>query len=512
MTTTQPMPQPNSDLSAHAVQEHGNRPGPLTHDEPDEQRRTWTVAAIALVAQVLVVLDISVVNTALPSIGADLHLTGAELQWLVTAYLMMSGGGLLLGGRIADLLSRKVVFLVGLAVFTVASILSGLADTATQLTLSRAGQGLAAALLTPAALSIISTAYSGRQRRTGLALWGAVGSLGVAAGVLLGGALTTWLGWQAIFFINAPIGAAAFIAGISAIPANAPVKELASTTQRAYVSTLRRFDIPGAVTVIGGLVALIYGLGASGPDGWGSAKVLVALAVSAVLFTAFIRIENRAAAPLFPPHTWKVRTLVTGTAVMLAVTGILVGTVFLTSIYLQTVLGFSALQAGLAFLPFALAITGGTLVARHALAHGSPRAVSMVGLVVTGAGAVLLSRADASSAYGTGILPALLVIGVGVGAVFVPVSVTAMAGIPPQHAGMASGFLMTGHEVGAALGVAVLSAIATSAGTLTTAGGAANGFTRGLLAAATIAGVAALLAFWRMPATRVTGPVGHMHH
>ncbi len=467
-----------------------------------EPRASWAVLAIALAAQILVVLDISVVNTALPSIGADLSLGGSDLQWLVTAYLMMSGGGLILGGRIADLLSRKAVFLVGLAVFTGASILSGFAGSAGQLTVTRAAQGLAAALMTPAALSLITTTYAGAQRRTGLALWGAVGSLGIAAGVLLGGALTTWTSWQAIFWINGPIGAVALVAGLKAVPATPSSDRL----------SWRKFDLPGAAAVIGGLVALIYALGSTERHGWGSFTVLAALGASAILFSAFAHLERRASYPLVPPHTWKVRTLVSGTAVMLGVTGVLVGTVFLTSIYLQTVLGYSALRAGLAFLPFALAIAAGTMIARHLLGHVTPRAVAVVGLVLAAGGAVLLSTAGAGTAYATGVMPALLVVGLGVGAVFVPVSVTAMAGIPPEHAGMASGFLMTGHEVGAALGVAVLSAVATTAGSLTSASGVTAGFSRGLVAAAVVAALVAVVAYWRMPATRVTGPVGHLHH
>ena len=361
---TPPATTPHTPSTTH----HGHAATPGHHGgTDDEPRKSWVVLALALAAQILVVLDISVVNTALPSIGRDLHLDGADMQWVVTAYLMMSGGGLLFGGRIADLLSRKWVFLTGLTIFTVASIVSGFASGATELIAARAGQGLSAALMTPAALSIIMTTYSGAQRRLGLTLWGAVGSLGVAAGVLLGGALTTWAGWQTIFWINAPIGAVALLAGLKVIPA--------STTPRV---TLKQFDVAGAVAVIGSLAALIYGLGATEQHGWLSARVLVAFATSAVLAVAFMLRENKAANPLVPPHTWKVKSLVSGTTVMLGVTGVLVGTVFLVSIFVQTVMGYSAIRAGVAFVPFALAITVGTVVARHALAHGTPRAVAGV--------------------------------------------------------------------------------------------------------------------------------------
>ena len=311
-------------------------------------RKSWAVLAVALTAQILVVLDISVVNTALPTIGSALHLDSSDLQWLVTAYLMMSGGGLLLGGRIADLLSRRRVFLTGMAVFTIASLVSGFAGNAGELIAARATQGLAAALMTPAALSLIMTTYSGAQRKTGLALWGAVGSLGVAAGVLVGGALTTWAGWQAIFWVNVPIGVVALLVGR---------RVLAKDTHAA--ARPEQFDLPGAVTVVGGLGALM----SPSPAPPATAGRRPTPGRARRLGGAARRVpplERRAASPLVPPHTWKVRTLVSGTTVMLGVTGLLVGAVFLTSIFVQTVLGYSALRAGLAFLPFALAITAGT--------------------------------------------------------------------------------------------------------------------------------------------------------
>lgn len=487
-----------------ATAHHGQAAATAHHTEADpenEPRTSWVVLALALAAQILVVLDISVVNTALPSIGRDLGLDGPDLAWVVTAYLMMSGGGLLFGGRIADLLSRKWVFLTGLAVFTGASIASGFAGSATELITARAAQGLSAALMTPAALSIIMTTYSGAQRRTGLALWGAVGSLGVAAGVLLGGALTTWAGWQTIFWVNAPIGAVAVLVGLKVVPA-----------VRTPRVSLSQFDLAGATTVIGSLAALIYALGASEQHGWLSARVLLSLTGSAMLATAFIVLERHAASPLVPGHTWTVKPLVSGTGVMLGVTGILVGTVFLTSIFVQTVMGYSAMRAGVAFVPFALAITIGTVLAKHALAHGTPRAIAAIGLALVAGGAVLLAQASAGAVFATDVLPGLTVVGLGVGMVFVPVSVTAMAGVPPQHAGMASGFLMTGHEVGAALGVAVLSAVASTAGTLTTAAGVVDGFPRGFLAAAVIAAALAAFAYLRMPAVRLDGAAMTMHH
>lgn len=473
---------------------------PVRVVEESVTKKSWAVLGVALVAQILVVLDISVVNTALPSIGRSLHLGGGNLQWLVTAYLMMSGGGLLLGGRVADLLSRRTVFLTGLGLFTVASLVSGFASSGGELIAARAVQGLSAALLTPSALSLIMTTYAGAQRKAALAVWGAVGSLGVAAGVLLGGAITTWSSWEFIFWVNGPIGLVALLVGRRIL-----------AKDRAERPSLRDFDLPGALAVLGGLAALVYGLGGTEKHGWWSLPTTAAFGLSFLLLVAFLKIEQHAAQPLFPPHIWKLNNLVSGTAVMLGVTGILVGTVFLTSIFLQTVLGYSALRTGLSFLPFALSITAGTVVAKHLLSHTSPRTISTVGLLLTVGAALLLSTATSEAQYGVDILPGLVTLGLGVGTVFVPVSVTSMAGIPASHAGVASGFLMTGHEIGAALGVAILSAVASTAGTLTTAAGAADAFSRGFVGAAAMGTLVAVFALLRMPKTRGTGGGGHLH-
>jgi EmrB/QacA subfamily drug resistance transporter len=497
--TTDHKPAPTQDevRAAH----HGQHHAPYDEAGPEDTggKRSWALLAIALAAQILVVLDIAVVNTALPSIGSALHLQGSHLAWLVTAYLMMSGGGLLLGGRIADLLSRRRVFLTGLGLFTTASLVSGFAETGNQLIAARAVQGLSAALLTPSALSLIMTTYEGAQRKTALAMWGAVGSLGVAAGVLLGGALTSWAGWQTIFWVNVPIGVVALVIGHRIIATD--------TTPRPSV---RDFDFPGAATAVGGLATLIYAVSGTTTHGWASAQTIVSLAVSVVLLGAFLKLEQRAVKPLFPPHVWKLQALVSGTTVMLGVTGILVGAVFLTSIFLQTVLGFSALETGLGFLPFAFAITAGTVVAKHMLGHLSPRVIATTGLLVTVASSLWLSTVDSNAHFAADVLPGLSALGLGVGMVFVPVSVTSMAGIPSSHAGVASGFLMTGHEIGAALGVAVLSAVAGSAGSLVTATGAADAFSAGFVGAAVMGAAFAVFALLRMPATKVIG-AGHLH-
>ena len=490
-------------IHAHHTGKTTDRPEPSTTHAAGT-RKPWTVLIVALIAQILVVLDISVVNTALPSIAPALHLGAGDLQAVVTAYLMVSGGGLLLGGRIADLANRRTVFLTGLALFTLASLASGFANDATWLITSRAVQGLSAALLTPSALSLVTTTYEGDQRRKGLALWGVVGSLGVAAGVLVGGALTTWVNWQLIFWVNVPIGAIALLAGLHAIP---------TPPARGERFGVQRLDLPGAAAVIAGLSTLVFALSGTSGHGWASGRTLAAFTLSAVLLAGFLAWERHASEPLFPPHVWGVRPLVTGTALMLGVTGILVGSVFLTSILLQAHLHYTALKAGLAFLPFAFAITVGAVAARHAMAHLAPRTVAAAGFVITAAASLLLARVGDHAHYAADLLPGLVLLGVGVGLVFAPVSVTSMAGIPESHAGLASGFLMTGHEVGAALGVAVLSAAANAAGSLTFPSQVVDAYARGSLVAAGAAAVLAVTAWARMSKHKVAGGAGmHMHH
>ena len=506
MTTTDAPPATHGDAGrmphGHSPHAHHGYGAGLHLDSDDGARRPWTVLAIALAAQILVVLDISVVNTALPTIGHSLHLRGGDLQWLVTAYLLMSGGGLLLGGRIADVFPRRRVFLTGLAVFTMGSVISALAGNAGVLIAARAGQGLGAALMTPAALSLITTTYSGAQRTRGLTLWGMVGSLGIAAGVLFGGVLTTWAGWQMIFWINVPIGAIAFCIAVVKLP------KLPATHPG-----LAQLDLPGGAAVVLGLGTLIFGIESVTSHGWTAPRTIAAFIAATVLLGAFSRHEQRVAHPLVPPHTWRLRSLVAGTGTMAGITAILVGVIFLISIFCQTVLGYSALRTGLALLPLAAAITASAHVAGHLLQHLTARTVAASGLIAAAAGAFLLQRATAHpGSYVTTLLPAVIVLGLGAGVGFIAVSISAMAEVPTAHAGMASGLLMTGHEVGAALGVAVLGAAASSAGTLATAAGAAVGTGRGFAVAGMLALIVAAVSALTLPKTKATaGAPIHMH-
>ncbi len=476
---------------------HGHH-GTAVEADANTDTRPWGPMIVALVAQVLVVIDISVVNTAMPTIGHELGLASSDLQWVVTAYLLLSGGCLLLGGRIADLVSRRAVFLTGLTLFTAASLFTGFAGGAAELIAGRAAQGAAAALMTPAALSIIGTTYTGKQKARGLALWGAIGGLGIAVGVALGGVLTTWASWEAIFWINVPIGVLAIAATLHVVPRDP--KGSASLSQ---------FDVPGALVGVGSLATLMFTLARVESQGWTSVPTVVGLGLTGGLMAAFVIRERHAEQPLVHPHTWKISSLVSSTTVMLGITGLLMSVVFLTSIFGQTALGYSALESGLAFLPLAFALVIGTHLAAHGSAHLPVRTIAAVGLAVVAGGGLFLSRATETSSYVGGLLPGLCLIGVGAGLVFAAVAGTAMNGIPAEHTGMASGFLMTGHEVGAALGVAVLSAVAGTAGNLTATAGVVDAYGRGSTAITVIAVVFAVLAAVWMPAGKADA--GHMH-
>ena len=427
------------------------------HTDEQETRHPWTVLALMLAAQFMVVLDVSVVNVALPSIGADLHLSSSAYQWTVSAYVLFSGGFLLLGGRLADLFDRRRIFLIGLTLFTTASLASGLAGSATALVISRAAQGAGAALLTPAALSVVMTTYAGKQRATALAVWGTVASMGIAAGVLFGGVLTSAFDWRAVFFINVPIGISVLIGTVRTVAAGSGAG-----------ADWSGLDIPGAVVLVAGLLALVQAVESTSSHGWTAPSTLVCAAVSTVLLTAFAIIELRVPAPLVPPKVWRVRSLISSSTVIAGVTGAVAGAIFLSSLYLQQVLGSSAVVTGLQFLPLAGAITVSAAIASKLLAHTGPRAMIVVGLVVCAAGALMLSTAGADATYAADVLPGFLVLGIGTGPMFVAISVGAMADVPHQHAGLASGLMMTGHEIGAAVGIAFLTAVA---GDLTTRAG-----------------------------------------
>jgi len=457
-------------------------------------RKSWAILALLAVAQFMVVLDITVVNVALPSIGSDLGFAAGDLQWVVTAYVIVAGSLLLLGGRMADLLGRRPVFLAGLLVFTGASLASGFAATPDALIASRAAQGLGAAMLSPAALSIITTTYVGAQRTTALSVWGAIGAGGAAAGMLFGGMLVTWLSWEWIFFINVPIGIVSAIGALHLLPASG-----------GMVNPLRRLDLSGAFAVVAGLVVLVYAIQGTGVHGWGSARTVLLLVLSGGLLTVFARIERTTGDPLVPPATWHMPSLVSSATVMFGASGILVGTFFLNSLFFQNVLGASALETGLAFLPLAVIIGVAAHAASHLLARFGARAVVVIGLTMVAAGNLLLAAASFEASYVPDLLPALLLIGFGVGLAFVAASVGAMADVRDDGAGLASGLMTTAHEIGAAFGVAIFSAVALGSGAVLATGAAfVNGYSNGALVGALIAGTLALLALITVPAIKPT--------
>ena len=353
----------------HTTTPHANDHRPRAGHAPPP-RTSWAPLALLAVAQFMVVLDITIVNVALPSIGAALGFAAADLQWVVTAYVLCSGGLLIAGGRAADLLGRRNVFLAGLGVFTAASLACGVAPSPGALVAARAVQGAGAAMLTPAALAIVTATYRGPQRATALALWGAIASGGVGIGVLFGGVLTTALSWHWVFLVNVPVGVAAAALTPRVVPAQ--------PADRAH----RSLDLPGGIAVVAGLAVLVFALSGAAEHGWGSARTLGLLALAGGLLAAFALIERSVARPLLAPSVWRSGSLVSGTAIMLGATGILAGTFFLNSLYLQDVLGWSALETGLAFLPFVVAIALGVHATSHAIGRAGSRVLLVAGLLL----------------------------------------------------------------------------------------------------------------------------------
>jgi EmrB/QacA subfamily drug resistance transporter len=471
-----------------------SRTAPRIGDAASEGRSWWILALIGL-AQFMVILDVTVVNVALPSIGKALSFAATDLQWVVTVYVLFTGGLMLLGGRATDMLGRRRVFLVGLLVFTAASLASGLAWSPAALIVARAAQGFGAALLLPSALAIITTSYSGTQRTVALSIWGAIGSAGVAAGVLFGGVITTLLGWEWIFYINVPVGFVVAAGAVRLLPA-----------VQALAPARLKLDLLGAATVMVGLVTLVYAVVGTAQYGWGSGRTLLLLGVAAALLAAFIGIELRGREPLVPPATWRMRSLVSSAVVMLGATGILVGTFYLNTLYLQNVLGHSALRTGLSFLPLALVIFAAAHLGSHLLPHAGSRVVALGGLALMAIGALLLAAAPDRASYSTDLLPGFLLLGAGVGLVFVAVTVTAMADVRHEQAGLASGMMTTAHELGAAFGVAVLAAVATANGN------PVSGYGTGFLVAAAVAAVLAVVAVVALPSFRpAPGTQASMH-
>src|SRR5437868_5162127 len=397
----------------------------------------------------MVILDVAIVNVALPSIKSDLGFSQANLQWVISAYAIMFGGILLLGGRLADLLGRRRLFISGLARFAVRSLLCGLAWSEGSLIGFRALQGLGGALLAPAALSLLMTTFEeGRERNLALGIYGAASGSGAAAGVLLGGLLTSYLSWSWIFFINVPVGVAAI--------ALTPVLLRESRADLEH----RHFDFAGAASVTAGLMLLVYAMTRATSDGWGSATTLGLLAGAAALVLAFVGIELRSRYPLLPLRIFRSRTLSAANAAMAIVGGVAFSEFFLLTLYLQDVLHYSPVESGVSFLGFALAVVIVSNIAQVVVGRFGVRPTLTAGLLTSAASVAWLTRLPLDGHYFWDLFPGFVLGGAGMGLSFVPVTIASLMGVERSDAGVASGLINTSRQVGGAIGIALVSAVA----------------------------------------------------
>ncbi|MFL5958995.1 MAG: MFS transporter [Gaiellaceae bacterium] len=409
----------------------------------------WVVLVIICLAQFMVVLDATIVNVALPHIQTSLGFNEASLQWVINAYTLVFAGFLLLGGRAGDLLGRKRLFLIGLVIFTVASLLDGISSTSGELIGFRALQGLGAALISPAALSIISTTFAeGKERARALGVWAAIAIGGSAVGLVLGGALTQSFSWRWIFFVNVPVGILTFLAAMRLVPE--------SKDEHAH----KGYDVAGAVTVTGGLMALVYGLVRSASHGWGSAQTIGSFVVALVLLTAFVMIEQRSAEPLVRLSIFRVRSLLTANVSMFLAFSGMFAMFFFNSLYIQQVLGFGPLKAGLSFLPFTAGIMLSAGLASSFAPRIGVRPIAAAGMVLTVLGMILFARMPVDGSYAVDVLPGMIVGSLGMGAIFMPLTLVATTGLEDEDQGLASGLFNTSQQVGGALGLAILTTIA----------------------------------------------------
>jgi EmrB/QacA subfamily drug resistance transporter len=423
-------------------------------------RRKWLALALLSTVQFMVVLDMAIVNVALPSIRVDLGFSQDDLQWVMSAYALVFGGFLLLGGRASDVLGRRKLFLAGIVLFTLASLLAGFAWSEASLIGARALQGLGAAVITPAALSILSTTFTeGRERNIALGVWGAVGGFGGAAGVLMGGVITDAFSWPWIFFLNVPIGAAAAVATPMLL-------------RESREATVNSFDVVGAVSVTAGLSATVYAITQAGQDGWLAGRTLSFFALSAVLLAGFVLWERRHPEPLMRFGILRIKT-VAGANIASFLLNIASLSMFLSlTLYMQQVLGFSAMRTGVSYLAIALSAIVWSTVAAQLVTRIDVKRVLLAGLTMLAGGLAYFTQISVHGSYLADLLPGFLLIGMGLGFSFVPISIAALAGIEPEEAGLASGLFNTSQQIGGALGVAALSTIAAARTDDALAGGA----------------------------------------
>jgi EmrB/QacA subfamily drug resistance transporter len=460
------------------------------HESEDARSRGLLLLLVLLVAQLMVILDITAVNIALPSLAVDLQLSGSDISWTITSYSLIFGSLLLFGGRAADLLGRRRMFLTGLGIFTVSSLASAMAGTAGTLFAARAGQGLGAAMLSPAALSIIMTAFQGNQRAKALAAWGAVGGAGAAIGVLVGGLLTELGDWRLIFYVNLPVAAGLVIAALKIIPAD-------TQTPR-----WRGLDLRGALIATTSLGAIVFAITQGESAGWTSFETLAAGLAGVVGLAAFAVLELRTDAPLLRIERLADRAVGGGLFLMLAAAGSIFGLFLLVSLYLQNVLGMGALATGLAFVPLAVTAGIGAHAAGHIVGKHGVRGPLAGAFAVTAGGMTLLAHVGENGSYLRDVVPGMLIAGAGLGVAVVSVSVAILTGARDEETGMLSGLNSTGHEVGGTIGIAIFSTIAAGSTGAMAGVQAASGIQHAFIAAGLLASVASLVALAVLPRAR----------
>jgi EmrB/QacA subfamily drug resistance transporter len=424
--------------------------GTATRSRAPHHTRNGVILALACVAQFMVVLDVSIVNVALPSIQRDLHFTPAGLQWVVNAYALTFAGFLMLGGRAADLYGRRKIFILGLSLFTLASLAGGLSQSSAMLTAARAAQGLGGAVLSPATLTLLITTFpEGKARAKALGTWSAVAGAGAAAGALFGGILTQYLSWRWILFINVPIGIVVTALAVTYL------------SEGRRLTGSRSLDIPGAITVTGGMALLVYGIVETDSHGWTSAQTIGTLAGALALLVAFVVIEARfAKAPLVPLGIFRLRSVSSANVVMLMLgVGFLVSFYFL-SLFMQNVLGYDALKTGLLFLPLVVAIAVGSQSSARLVGRFGPRPLLMVGLVISSGGFFWLSYITSTSTYVADLLGPGMLMTLGIGLCFTPLATAATAGVGRAQSGLASALLNTSRQVGGVIGLAAIATVA----------------------------------------------------